>query len=60
MPTAPSHLLYRAFRLRLWQAMHDAVPQGEQGVYADPPAELPPLDRPTGASGNAKRSRARK
>ncbi|GAY12605.1 hypothetical protein TOK_1093 [Pseudonocardia sp. N23] len=23
--------------------MHDAVPQGEQGVYADP-AELPPLD----------------
>lgn len=43
MPTSPTSLLYRAARLRLWQAMHDASPQREQGVYVDP-EELPPLD----------------
>ncbi|RTL61978.1 MAG: class I SAM-dependent methyltransferase [Pseudonocardiaceae bacterium] len=43
MPTAMTRLLYQAFRLRLWQAMHDADPQGEQGVYVDP-RDLPPLD----------------
>ncbi len=35
--------LVAAVRLRLWQAMHDAAPQGEQGVYLDP-AGLPPVD----------------